>query len=181
MGKCRKCGKPEVGNSGLCMFHRVNGNEPVKTLARAQQAMDARYPPLSGPRPTDVLPHYFASKCLAEESTTAFVAQQQKEVLKQIRVQWKSQISAIVVQVKALRHQNPGVVGINAGANAGIGNTQGGTNNPLTLTVPANDYKITSAEIFAGMNNIDSSDSGDIKYREFIGDENILVHLTVKH
>jgi hypothetical protein len=98
----------------------------------------------------------------------------------EIRMEWQTEINAIVEEVRGLRNKNPDAKNINAGTNGAIGTTFGGTGNPLTLTVPKNDYKISSAEIFGGMNGIDSSDSGLVKYRKIDDGGNILVHLSVK-
>lgn len=97
--------------------------------------------------------------------------QRQAEVIRTHRQTWNGQIDAIVTQVLALRHQNPGTAGINAGDNA-AGNTQGGTDSPVQLTMAGPTHGVRKSDIVNGMSGFDSSDSGFYKFRR----QNVLVH-----
>ena len=94
------------------------------------------------------------------------------EAIDRIRADWNRQINAIVAEVKTIRSAHPTVSGINAGDNGALGSTRGGTDSPVTLTVPANEYHIEKSEVLATMHGFDSSDSGYYKFRR----DGVLVH-----
>ena len=108
------------------------------------------------------------------------VRKRERDQAKQLRCgeiarDWNQQINAIVDQVKQLRAANPGRQGINAGENAGAGDTLGGTENPIQLHLPANAYGIEMAEVLKTMAGFDQSDSGTYKFRRG-GSGDIFVH-----
>ena len=99
-------------------------------------------------------------------------ARQKAAKVSEIAASWRVQIGAAVDQVKALRHQKrtegwseTRVMGINAGTNSGAPTIPGGTNNPITFTVPPNDLGIGKADVSAAIAQFDSSDSGLFKFR----------------
>lgn len=94
------------------------------------------------------------------------------EAITRIRADWNRQVNDVVAEVKALRALHPTRSGINAGSNAGLETTAGGTDNPVVLTLPANQYQIQKAEVLTTMHGFDSSDSGLFKFRR----DGVLVH-----
>jgi hypothetical protein len=92
--------------------------------------------------------------------------------VREIAASWRADISAAVDQVKALRREkrNAGwseedVLRINAGTNPGAPAIPGGTSNPITFTVPRNEYDIKKADVSTSIAEFDSSDSGLFKFR----------------
>ena len=99
-----------------------------------------------------------------------------KQKIQQIKASWNQQVQGVVQQVKTLRSQNPTVAGINAGNNA-VGNTSGGSNNPLELKLPSDAKGIAKGDIFPLMTGFDGSDSAGVKIRIMDPKGNILVHV----
>jgi membrane protein involved in colicin uptake len=99
-------------------------------------------------------------------------ARQKAAKVREIAAIWRADIGVAVDQVKALRRakRNEGwdedrVMGINAGTNPGAPSIPGGTNNPITFTVPRNEFGITKADVSTSIAGFDSSDSGLFKFR----------------
>jgi uncharacterized Zn finger protein (UPF0148 family) len=107
-------------------------------------------------------------KRLAEEA--------KKAKIQEIKAQWNAQVQAVVQQVQQLRHNNPGVPNINAGNNP-VGNTPGGSNNPLQLNLAGDTKGAVKGDIFPLMKGFDGSDSAGIKIRIEDPHGNILVHV----
>lgn len=96
----------------------------------------------------------------------------QFEFVSRTRADWNVKINEVVHKVLNLRTNNPGRGGINAGNNSGIGNTDGGTENPVILFVPHNTINIKASDVLKGMHGLDNSDSGYYKFRR----KGVLVH-----
>jgi membrane protein involved in colicin uptake len=108
----------------------------------------------------------------AEAAKSSERAKQKAAKVREIAASWRADIGAAVDQVKALRHakrqagwDEDRVMRINAGTNAGAPSIPGGTNNPITFTVPRNDFGITKADVSTSIAGFDSSDSGLFKFR----------------
>jgi hypothetical protein len=104
--------------------------------------------------------------------------QQEAEKLRQTKIQEiitaaNQQVQVVVTQVKQLRSHNPTVSGINAGENA-VGNTIGGSENPIKLNLPSN---IKPDEVYPNLSHIDDSRSAVCKVRIKDSNGDILVHL----
>lgn len=84
------------------------------------------------------------------------------------RSAWNTQIEAVVSQVLVLRQTDSSA---NAGNNK-VGNTLGGTGNPVQLTTSGPMAGLTKGDILKTMPGFDSSDSGLFKFRR----QNVLVH-----
>jgi hypothetical protein len=110
----------------------------------------------------------------AEKKRLAEEAKKQKT--QEIKGQWNAQVQAVVHQVQQLRHNNPGVPNINAGNNP-VGNTPGGSNNPLQLNLPADPKGVVKGDVFPLMKGFDGSDSAGVKIRIEDNNGNILVHV----
>jgi type II secretory pathway pseudopilin PulG len=107
------------------------------------------------------------------EATKAAAAQQaalaaQQTVMRTHRAAWNTQIDAVVAQVLVLRATDPNA---NAGNNA-VGNTAGGTGNPVALNTTGPMAGVTKGDILQTMAGFDSSDSGLYKFRRSL----VLVH-----
>ncbi len=111
-----------------------------------------------------------AAAALASQQAQLLATQRAEVVSGYVRTN-NAAVQAIATQVLLLRTQNPLVQGINAGNNA-VGNTAGGTGNPIAITIPANDYGITVADVAPRMTGFDNSDSGVFKFRV----SGVLVH-----
>jgi hypothetical protein len=116
----------------------------------------------------------------AEAARNAERAKQKAARVREIAVSWRAEIGGAVDQVKALRREklNEGwgedrVMGINAGSNPGSAPIPGGTKNPITFTVPRNEFGITKADVSTSIPGFDSSDSGLFKFRMA---EGIFIH-----
>lgn len=84
------------------------------------------------------------------------------------RSAWSALIDGVVAQVQALRVLDPTA---NAGNNA-VGNTAGGTGNPVALSTTGPMAGLTKGDILRDMPGFDSSDSGLFKFRR----QGVLVH-----
>ena len=154
MAKCSKCNQPATKN-GLCKNHQP------EVVAQKQKVIDAQKAKMAkdlADKQDEI--KAAAAKVLKDRD----IAAAKEKKVKEIAVTWNAQVQAVVSQVLKLRRDNPTVHGINAGNNA-VGNTLGGTNNPVKFVVPANDFKITNAEVYAKMNGFEGSDSGSFKFR----------------
>ncbi|QEL14450.1 hypothetical protein [Limnoglobus roseus] len=112
-------------------------------------------------------------------------ADAKKRRIPEIATLWNNQIKPLVSAVEALRNKNPGKAGINAGTNSnvipaggGAATTVtivGGTNNPLTLTLPSDaaGLGISKADVLPTINGWKGSDSGCYKFER--GDK-IFIH-----
>ncbi len=90
--------------------------------------------------------------------------------VRRVVAEQNARVQAIVTEVLALRAAHTGVSGINAGNNA-VGNTEGGTDSPITIVVPPG---IDRSTVIRQMTGVDASDSGLIKFRV----SDVLVHAT---
>lgn len=148
------------------------GKKQQKLDAKAQVALDKRA------RDEEAARLNAAAKAQRDKALNDDVSRKrEKDRLKQeaivrIRAGWNTEINNVVQQVEKLRADNPGRQGINAGKNNGLKDTEGGTDNPVPLSIPRNDYNIEKSEVLSGMNGLDSSDSGLFKFRR----KEILVH-----
>jgi len=160
MPKCTERGK-DIPGKGLCLKCKNKQKE-----AQIKQKMDA------GEAQRQDEMREMAEKVKRRQDREK---EKQKEILK-IKTIWNGQINVIVTQVRQLRSQNQGVVGINAGKNQ-CGDTQGGTDCPLELVVPQNQYGITKADVLQHISGFESSDSGLTKIRRQDGSGDIFIHL----
>jgi hypothetical protein len=115
-------------------------------------------------------------KMAQEAEKKRLAAEARKQKIQQIKGQWNQQVHAVVQQVQQLRHNHPTVAGINAGNNA-VGNTAGGSNNPLQLNLPGDAKGIVKGDIFPLLTGYDGSDSAGVKIRIQDAQGNILVHI----
>jgi hypothetical protein len=92
----------------------------------------------------------------------------QLEVIRQHKLLWNGQVDNIVAQVMVLRQQDPNA---NAGDNA-VGNTQGGSLSPLTLSFVGPSHGVGKGDVTKGMTGFDDSWSGIFKFRR----SGVLVH-----
>jgi len=168
-GGCKEAPKskpaPAVKNSIFCDKHRRKHDEDEKIKRQKEQAAKELEE-----RKEEQLEMARLAKAKQE------AADQKKLKIQQIKSQWNQQVQGVVQQVKTLRTQNPGNGGINAGNNA-VGNTPGGSNNPLELKLPSDAKGIAKGEIFPLMTGFDGSDSAGIKIRINDPKGNILIHV----
>lgn len=108
----------------------------------------------------------------AESVRQAERSRQKAAKVAEIATTWRADINAAVAQVQALRREKRDagwtedrIAGINAGNNPGAAPIPGGTGNPITFTVPRNDFAITKADVSTTIVGFDSSDSGLFKFR----------------
>src|SRR5271154_5024010 len=147
MGKCQKCGQPDVNNSGRCAKHPKTNLEKQNEQKQAQIKLQMAKKLEEEKEKREAM----AAKATKIQEAAAAKAKKINEIV----VQWNGQVKAVVTQVLNLRKAHPGVEGINAGNNA-VGNTAGGTNNPVAFVMPSNDFNIARAEVFAKMAGFDS-------------------------
>jgi len=167
MAKCKAkdCTAQAVTKSGLCDKHRRAEQAALLLAQQKEQAAKA------------------LKEREAKQLEMARLAKEKEEKLKAkatkintIAADWNGKVKAVVQQVKNLRAHNPTVHGINAGNNA-VGNTPGGTDNPIALTLPSDAKDIIKADVFSKMAGFDSSDSGLCKIRIQDPAGNILIHV----
>ena len=96
------------------------------------------------------------------------IRKKQGEAIDRHRTEWNSQINRVVTEVLRLREKDQKA---NAGRN-GVGNTKGGTSNPVELKLTGETHGITKADVLNKMEGFESSDSGSYKFRR----KDVLVH-----
>lgn len=122
-----------------------------------------------------------AERAARDAAAQAVVARRQRieaeqaEVIRGLKRDWSAQIQTVVAQVLVLRQSDPTA---NAGNNQ-VGNTEGGTGNPIKLAMTGPTHNVTPNQVLTSIAGFDSSDSGVFKFRrKDPSNQDILVHAT---
>ncbi len=157
---------PAVAKSTFCDKHRLKAQADEKLKKEKEKAAKEL-----ADRQDEMLE-------MAEKAKkTQAAAEEKKKKIQQIKATWNQQVQGVVQQVKQLRAKHPDVDGINAGSNDGVGDTAGGSKNPLELKLPSDAKGIAKGEIFPLMAGFDGSDSAGTKIRINDSKGNILIHV----